>query len=86
MCKKCVTLQRFKKLLSFYKFKKQKKMKKIAFVFVAAIATSFAVSISSCSEGNKAADSCCADSACDSLCTELVEDTTANDSTVAPEA
>ncbi len=71
-------------------------MKKIAFVFVAAIATSFAVSMSSCSEGNKAADSCCADSACDSLCTEVVEDTTANDtlandtlandSTVAPEA
>ena len=71
-------------------------MKKIAFVFVAAIATSFAVSMSSCSEGNKAAASCCADSACDSLCTEVVEDTTANDtlandtlandSTVAPEA
>ena len=72
-------------------------MKKIAFVFVAAIATSFAVSMSSCSEGNKAQDStCCGDSACDSLCTEVVEDTTANDtlandtlandSIVAPEA
>ena len=53
--------------------------------------------MSSCSEGNKAQDStCCGDSACDSLCTEVVEDTTANDtlandtlandSTVAPEA
>lgn len=71
-------------------------MKKIAFVFVAAIATSFAASMVSCAEGNKAADSCCNDSACDSLCTEVVEDTLvndtlandtlANDSTVAPEA
>lgn len=71
-------------------------MKKIAFVFVAAIATSFAASMTSCSEGNKAGDSCSADSVAteltDACCADscandsCANDSCANDSVEAPEA
>lgn len=69
-------------------------MKKIAFVFVAAIVASVAVSMSSCKNGEQATDSvadstvveepaCCADSA---ACDSVAADSAAADSVVAPEA
>ena len=67
-------------------------MKKIAFVFVAAIAASFAVSFSSCNGGAQTADTTATDSVveevCDSAacCDSVATDTTAADSTVVPEA
>lgn len=66
-------------------------MKKIAFVFVAAIAASLAVSMTSCKGGETAdttavdtvADTCVCDSAC---CDTVVADTAAVDSAAAPQA
>ncbi len=69
-------------------------MKKIAFVFVAAIAASVAVSFSSCGEGQKATDSvadstvveepaCCQDSTC---CDSTACDSAAVDSVAEPAA
>ena len=59
-------------------------MKKLAFVFAAVVAVSFA----SC--GNKTEQGCCADSdsvACDSVCCDSAEaDTTVADTTVADSA
>ena len=49
--KKCLPLQCFNKQRLFYSFKKQKKMKKLVFMFVAMAAISFA----SCGD-NKAAN------------------------------
>lgn len=60
-------------------------MKKFAFIFVAAIAASFAVSMSSCGE-TKATDSCdsaCCDSACEVVEEAPAADTLAVDSVVA---
>lgn len=68
-------------------------MKKIAFVFVAAIAASVAVSFSSCGEGQKATDSvadstvveepaCCDSAAC---CDSTAADSTVADSAVVAE-
>lgn len=57
-------------------------MKKFAFIFVAAIAASFAVSMSSCTKAAQDSDSVC----CDSICEEVVEevvDTTVVDSIAA---
>lgn len=45
-------------------------MKKFAFIFVAAIAASFAVSMSSCTKAAQDTDSVC----CDSICEEVVEE------------
>mgnify|MGYP006336152087 CR=1 FL=1 len=65
-------------------------MKKIAFVFVAAIAASLAVSMTSCKGGETAdttavdtVDTCVCDSAC---CDTVVADTTVADSAAAPQA
>ncbi len=44
-------------------------MKKFAFIFVAAIAASFAVSMSSCTKAAQDTDSVC----CDSVCEEVAE-------------
>lgn len=44
-------------------------MKKFAFIFVAAIAASFAVSMSSCTKAAQDSDSVC----CDSVCEEVAE-------------
>lgn len=44
-------------------------MKKFAFIFVAAIAASFAVSMSSCTKATTDSDSVC----CDSVCEEVAE-------------
>jgi hypothetical protein len=53
----------------FYRIKKQKKMKKVAFMFVAAMAISFA----SCG-GQTAANTECEDSACCEAAEEIVEE------------
>lgn len=50
--KKCLPLQCFNKQRLFYSFKKQKKMKKLVFMFVAMAAISFA----SCGGENKPAE------------------------------
>ncbi len=57
-------------------------MKKFAFIFVAAIAASFAVSMSSCTKAAADSDSVCCDSVCEEVVEEVV-DTTASDSVVA---
>ena len=80
--KKCVHLHRFNKQLIVLQIKKQKKMKKLAFLFVAVAAVSFA----SC--GNKAEQNTC-DEVCDTVAVEEVEeivDTVAVDTIAAPEA
>ena len=80
--KKCVHLHRFNKQLIVLQIKKQKKMKKLAFLFVAVAAVSFA----SC--GNKAEQNTC-DEVCDTVAVEEVEeivDTVAVDTVAAPEA
>lgn len=50
-------------------------MKKFAFIFVAAIAASFAVSMSSCTKAAADSDSVCCDSACVEEPVEEVVDT-----------
>jgi uncharacterized lipoprotein YehR (DUF1307 family) len=68
----------------FYRFKKAKKMKKLAFLFAAVVAVSFA----SC--GNKAEQTNCSEE-CDTVAVEEVvetvdTDTAAVDTVAAPEA
>lgn len=60
-------------------------MKKFAFIFVAAIAASFAVSMSSCTKAAQDSDSVCCDSICEEVVEEVVEvvDSLAGDSIVA---
>lgn len=70
-----VPLQRFNKQLIVLQIKKAKKMKKIAFMFVAVAAIAFA----SC-DGNKTAEGTTTDSIAD---TTVVTDTTAADSVAA---
>ena len=82
--KKCVHLHRFNKQLIVLQIKKQKKMKKLAFLFAAVVAVSFA----SC--GNKAEQTNCSEE-CDTVAVEEVvetvdTDTAAVDTVAAPEA
>lgn len=57
-------------------------MKKIAFVFVAAIVASLSMSMASCGGNAEAQDSCCDSACCDSVVEEVC-DTVAADTVVA---